>query len=199
MRRPVFVQQSDPVHANARYDVAHCFETGQRRSLGLEPEPRPGSSRRVILVAPSRRGCGTERHHDALGASTSTGSLESPLPLTAPTDSAHRVVRPSGCHRKGLFAALSRSRYSWKMGCARPCAPALGAQPYRDEARSGLREAQLAPGEAAEALEEFDEALSAYQAAARRAPFTTTWLRLGEMADRIGGRACPWPARSQSS
>lgn len=29
MRRPVFVQQSDPVHANARYDVAHRFETGQ--------------------------------------------------------------------------------------------------------------------------------------------------------------------------
>jgi hypothetical protein len=45
------------------------------------------------------------------------------------------------------------------MGCARAGAPTLGAQPYRDEARSGLREAQLAPGEAAEALEEFDEAL----------------------------------------
>ena len=36
MRRPVYVQQSDPVHANARFDVAHRFETGQRRSLGLE-------------------------------------------------------------------------------------------------------------------------------------------------------------------
>ena len=46
--------------------------------------------------------------------------------------------------------------------------------------------AQLALGEAAEALGEFDEALSAYQAAARRAPSTTTWLRLGEMADRMG-------------
>lgn len=46
--------------------------------------------------------------------------------------------------------------------------------------------AQLALGEAAEALGEFDEALSAYQAAARRAPSTTTWLHLGEMADRMG-------------
>ncbi len=46
--------------------------------------------------------------------------------------------------------------------------------------------AQLALGEAAEALGEFDEALSAYQAAARRAPSTRTWLRLGAMADRMG-------------
>jgi tetratricopeptide (TPR) repeat protein len=46
--------------------------------------------------------------------------------------------------------------------------------------------AQLARGEAAEALGEFDEALSAFQAAARRAPSTMTWLRLGEMADRMG-------------
>lgn len=46
--------------------------------------------------------------------------------------------------------------------------------------------AQVALGEAAETLGEFDEALSAYQAAARRSPSTTTWLRLGEMADRMG-------------
>ena len=46
--------------------------------------------------------------------------------------------------------------------------------------------AQLALGEAAEALGEFDEALSAYQAAARRSPSTRTWLRLGAMADRMG-------------
>src|SRR5947208_10449859 len=59
--------------------------------------------------------------------------------------------------------------------------------------------AQLALGEAAEALGEFDEALSAYQAAARRSPSTTTWLRLAEMADRIGVSACPWPALSQSA
>ena len=45
--------------------------------------------------------------------------------------------------------------------------------------------AQLALAEAADALGEFDEALSAYQAAARRAPSTRTWLRLGEMADRM--------------
>src|SRR5881397_3961733 len=46
--------------------------------------------------------------------------------------------------------------------------------------------AQLALGEAAEALGEFDEALSAYQAAARRASSTRAWLRLGEIADRMG-------------
>jgi len=46
--------------------------------------------------------------------------------------------------------------------------------------------AQLALGEAAEAIGEFDEALSAYQAAARRSPSTKTWLRLGAMADRMG-------------
>jgi len=46
--------------------------------------------------------------------------------------------------------------------------------------------AQLALGEAAQALGEFDEALSAYQAAARRSPSTRTWLRLGGMADRMG-------------
>ncbi len=46
--------------------------------------------------------------------------------------------------------------------------------------------AQFALGEAAETLGEFDEALSAYQAAARRSPSTRTWLRLGEMADRMG-------------
>jgi tetratricopeptide (TPR) repeat protein len=46
--------------------------------------------------------------------------------------------------------------------------------------------AQLALGEAAEALGEFDEALSVYQAAAWRDPATRTWLRLGEMADRMG-------------
>src|SRR5438094_3773500 len=46
--------------------------------------------------------------------------------------------------------------------------------------------AQLALGEAAESLGEFDEALGAYQAAARRSPRTTTWRRLGEMADRMG-------------
>jgi len=46
--------------------------------------------------------------------------------------------------------------------------------------------AQLALGEAAEALGEFDEALRAYQAAARRSSSTRTWLRLGEVADRMG-------------
>jgi len=46
--------------------------------------------------------------------------------------------------------------------------------------------AQLALGEAEEVLGEFDEALVAHQAAARRAPSTTTWLRLGKMADLMG-------------
>src|SRR5881296_4242921 len=46
--------------------------------------------------------------------------------------------------------------------------------------------AQLALGEAAESLGEFDEALGAYQAAARRSPRTRARLRFGEMADRMG-------------
>jgi tetratricopeptide (TPR) repeat protein len=46
--------------------------------------------------------------------------------------------------------------------------------------------AQLALGGAAEALGEFDDALSAYQAAAQRSPSTRTWLRLGQIADRMG-------------
>jgi len=69
---------------------------------------------------------------------------------------------------------------------------------YRTAARPALDSAtaQLALEEAAEALEEFDEALSAYQAAARCSPSTTTWLRLGEMTDRNGAR---WTSRSRRS
>src|SRR2546426_8964529 len=46
--------------------------------------------------------------------------------------------------------------------------------------------AQLALGEAAEVLGEFEEALGAYRLAAGLSPSTTTRLRLGEMADRMG-------------
>src|SRR5712691_3065494 len=46
--------------------------------------------------------------------------------------------------------------------------------------------AQLAQGEAAEVLGEFEEALGAYRLAVGLSPSTTTQLRLGEMADRMG-------------
>src|SRR5262247_3086323 len=101
------------------------------------------------------------------------------------------------------------------MGCARPWVPMLGAlglvallagcgmsrqagaavdaghqATKQGELLSALEHyrvaTRLALGEAAEALGEFDEALSAYQAAVRRAPSTRTWRRLGEMADRMG-------------
>jgi tetratricopeptide (TPR) repeat protein len=59
---------------------------------------------------------------------------------------------------------------------------------FRDAARLSpdSAEVQLALGEAAETLGEFDQALSAYQAAARRSPSPQTWLRVGQMADRMG-------------
>jgi tetratricopeptide (TPR) repeat protein len=74
------------------------------------------------------------------------------------------------------------------MGC-RPWVPTLGTLEH-DRTATRLAPdsatAQLALGEAAQALGEFDEALSAYQAAARRSPSSRTWLRLGGMADRMG-------------
>jgi len=59
---------------------------------------------------------------------------------------------------------------------------------FRDAARHSPEsvEVQLALGEAAEILGEFDQALSAYQAAAGRSPSTKTWVRVGRMADRMG-------------
>src|SRR5262245_28558310 len=59
---------------------------------------------------------------------------------------------------------------------------------FRDAARLSpdSAEVQLALGEAAEVLGEFDQALSAYEAAARRSPSTKTWVRVGRMADRMG-------------
>jgi len=59
---------------------------------------------------------------------------------------------------------------------------------FRDAARLSpdSAEVQLALGEVAEILGEFDQALSAYQAAARRSPSPKTWARVGHMADRMG-------------
>src|SRR5512138_493490 len=59
---------------------------------------------------------------------------------------------------------------------------------FRDAARLSPDsvEVQLALGETAEILGEFDQALSAYQAAARRSPSTKTWVRVGHLADRMG-------------
>ncbi|PYM69251.1 MAG: hypothetical protein DME03_22915, partial [Candidatus Rokuibacteriota bacterium] len=59
---------------------------------------------------------------------------------------------------------------------------------FRDAARLSpdSAEVQLALGEVAEILGEFDQALSAYQAAARRSPSPETWARVGHMADRMG-------------
>jgi tetratricopeptide (TPR) repeat protein len=59
---------------------------------------------------------------------------------------------------------------------------------FRDAARLSPDsvEVQLALGETAEILGEFDQALSAYQAAARRSPSPATWLLVGHMADRMG-------------
>src|SRR5258706_2156617 len=36
-------------------------------------------------------------------------------------------ISPLAVPPKGLFVGPQRPRYSWKMGCARPWAPALGA------------------------------------------------------------------------
>src|SRR4030095_1873702 len=62
---------------------------------------------------------------------------------------------------------------------------------FRDAARHSpdSAEVQLALGEATEILGEFDQALSAYQAAARRSPSTKTWGRVGRMAGQIGNRS----------
>ena len=59
---------------------------------------------------------------------------------------------------------------------------------FRDATRLApdSTEAQVALGEVAEILGEFEQALSAYQAAARRSPSPETWVRVGRMADRMG-------------
>ena len=90
----------------------------------------------------------------------------------------------SGCGTsREARAALDAGQQATAQGSLREA-----LEHFRDAARLApdSASAQLALGEAAETLGEFEEALSAYQAAARRSPSTTTWLRLGEMADRMG-------------
>ncbi len=55
-------------------------------------------------------------------------------------------------------------------------------------------DAHVALGEAAEILGEYEQALSAYQTAARRSPSPETWLRVGHMADRMGNVDLAIPA-----
>jgi tetratricopeptide (TPR) repeat protein len=80
-------------------------------------------------------------------------------------------------------AALDAGRHTMKRGALREA-----VEHFRNATRLApdSAEAQLALGEALETLGAFDEALGAYQAAARRSSSATTWLRLGEMADRMG-------------
>ncbi len=83
----------------------------------------------------------------------------------------------------GARAALDEGLKAGEQGALREALEHFG---YATRLAPDSAPAQLALGEAAEVLGEFDEALGAYQAAARRAPSTTTWLRLGELADRMG-------------
>jgi|SRR6516225_7821332 len=66
-RRAAFVRERDPIRTNARHDVAHRFEAGQRRSIDLEGEQRGGreptpetragaceATQSLILQAPDR-------------------------------------------------------------------------------------------------------------------------------------------------
>src|SRR5438128_11462703 len=94
------------------------------------------------------------------------------------------VLLPAGCGTsRQAGAAVDAGRRAMEQGDLHEA-----LEHYRTATRlaPGSATAQLALGEAAEALGEFDEALSAYQAAARRASSTRAWLRLGEMADRMG-------------
>jgi tetratricopeptide (TPR) repeat protein len=94
------------------------------------------------------------------------------------------LVLLAGCGMSAeARAALDSGRQTMKQG-----EPRVALEYFRNATRIApdSAETQLALGEASETLGEFDEALVAYQAAARRAPSPTTWLRLGEMADRMG-------------
>lgn len=113
----------------------------------------------------------------------------------------HRLAR-SGRHRARLLGVLGLLALLAGCGASREARASLQAG-QRAMAQQAFREAlehfrtataqsprsaaaHLGRGEAAEVLGEFEEALGAYQAAARLSPSTTTNLRLGEMADRMG-------------
>src|SRR4030095_2840260 len=94
------------------------------------------------------------------------------------------VDRLPGCGMAGQArAAIEAGRQNSNQGAYRE---ALAN--FRDATRLSpdSMEAQLALGETAEILGEFDQALSAYQAAARRSPSPKAWARVGRMADRMG-------------
>jgi tetratricopeptide (TPR) repeat protein len=94
------------------------------------------------------------------------------------------VVLLAGCGMSGQArAAFEAGRQNSNQGAYRE---ALAN--FRDATRLApdSTEAQLALGETAEILGEFDQALSAYQAAARRSPSPKSWARVGHMADRMG-------------
>jgi len=113
----------------------------------------------------------------------------------------HRLAG-SGRHRAqllgvlGLFALLAgcgasrEARASLKAGqramAQRAFREALEHFRTSTAQAPGSAAAHLGRGEAAEVLGEFEEALGAYQAAARLSPSTATRLRLGGMADRMG-------------
>src|SRR4029450_14076350 len=79
-------------------------------------------------------------------------------------------------------AALDAGRQTMKQGD-----PRVALEHFRNATRIApdSAETQLALGEAAETLGEFDEALVAYQAAAGRCPSHPTCLRLGYMYDAL--------------
>src|SRR4029453_14383610 len=94
------------------------------------------------------------------------------------------VVLLAGCGMSGQArAAIEAGRQNSNQGADRR---ALANFAARTRAPAHSLEAQLALGETAEILGEFDQALSAYQAAARRSPSPKAWARVGRMADRMG-------------
>src|SRR5258705_1838735 len=94
------------------------------------------------------------------------------------------VVLLAGCSMS--WEARGAFEMGWHNMTEHALREALGS--CRDAARLSpdSAEVQLALGEVAEILGEFDQALSAYQAAARRSPSPKTWARVGHMADRMG-------------
>jgi tetratricopeptide (TPR) repeat protein len=94
------------------------------------------------------------------------------------------VVLLTGCG----MSAEARSALEAGRRTAKESAHREALSHFRDATRLApdSTEAQLALGEVAEMLGEFEQALSAYQAAARRSPSPATWLLVGHIADRMG-------------